>query len=244
MMFRRAAVPLAEPDWEHCWLGGRRVMAIDGTTVDVPDSVVNDTYFGRAGVSKGERSAFPMARLVAVAECGTHAMVDATATAHGVLLRVAQARQGLARVEYAARQSAQDVGMASCGRRRRRQHLQEIERGAFAGQQRAVHVADAIDDATIGRQLVTGGNGNAHAGFQVARSGIMAGAVNLDDGGAIGGQGHQLPVHQRVVPIGAHCFKRTRPLRGDLQGSRVAVHLEHHRQRVPPDAVLPGLPPV
>ena len=77
MMFRRAAVPLAEPDWEHCWLGGRRVMAIDGTTVDVPDSVVNDTYFGRAGVSKGERSAFPMARLVAVAECGTHAMVDA-----------------------------------------------------------------------------------------------------------------------------------------------------------------------
>ena len=52
-------------------------MAIDGTTVDVPDSVVNDTYFGRAGVSKGERSAFPMARLVAVAECGTHAMVDA-----------------------------------------------------------------------------------------------------------------------------------------------------------------------
>ena len=77
MMFRRTAVPLAEPESEHGWLGGRRVMAIDGTTVDVPDSPVNDTYFGRAGVSKGERSAFPMARLVAVAECGTHAMVDA-----------------------------------------------------------------------------------------------------------------------------------------------------------------------
>ena len=33
--------------------------------------------FGRPGVNKGERSAFPQARLVALVECGTHAMFDA-----------------------------------------------------------------------------------------------------------------------------------------------------------------------
>ena len=77
MMFRRVAVPLGKPDWEGCFLGGRAMLAIDGTTVDVPDTKTNNAHFGRAGVSKGERSAFPSARLVAVAECGTHAMVDA-----------------------------------------------------------------------------------------------------------------------------------------------------------------------
>lgn len=37
----------------------------------------NDEHFGRPGVMKGERSAFQQARVVAVAECGTHTIVDA-----------------------------------------------------------------------------------------------------------------------------------------------------------------------
>ena len=53
------------------------MVAIDGTTLDVADTVVNDEFFGRPGVNKGERSAFPQARLVALAECGTHAIFDA-----------------------------------------------------------------------------------------------------------------------------------------------------------------------
>ena len=77
MLFRRGAVPIGKPDWDDCFLGGRRLLAIDGTTMDVPDTTANDEHFGRAGVSKGERSAFPLARLVAVAECGTHAILDA-----------------------------------------------------------------------------------------------------------------------------------------------------------------------
>jgi len=32
-------------------------------------------FFGRPGMSKGEKSALPQARLVALAECGTHAMI-------------------------------------------------------------------------------------------------------------------------------------------------------------------------
>ncbi|MFV2013729.1 MULTISPECIES: IS4 family transposase, partial [unclassified Micromonospora] len=45
-------------------------------TVDVPDSAANAAEFGYAG-SGGNRSAFPKARVVALAECGTHAFVAA-----------------------------------------------------------------------------------------------------------------------------------------------------------------------
>lgn len=76
-LFARVARPLARPDTPGSWLAGRRVMSIDGTILDLPDSMVNSEYFGRPPVSRGEQSAFPQARLVALAECGTHAVLDA-----------------------------------------------------------------------------------------------------------------------------------------------------------------------
>ncbi|MGH3448057.1 MAG: IS4 family transposase [Nocardioidaceae bacterium] len=78
-LFRRAAAPLAGPDTPGSWLAGRRLLALDGTCLDVADTPENDGFFGRAGVNKGERAAFPMVRVVALAECGTHALVDAEA---------------------------------------------------------------------------------------------------------------------------------------------------------------------
>jgi len=77
MLFSRVAKPLAATDTCGCWLAGRRLVAIDGTCLDLPDTPANDAHFGRPGVMKGERSAFPQARVVALAECGTHAMFDA-----------------------------------------------------------------------------------------------------------------------------------------------------------------------
>src|SRR5680860_61994 len=76
-LFRRVAKPLAEPEAPGGWLAGRRLMAIDGTCLDVADTPANDEFFGRAGVNKGERAAFPLARVVGLAECGTHAVIDA-----------------------------------------------------------------------------------------------------------------------------------------------------------------------
>lgn len=75
-LFARVARPLAAPDAPGAWLAGRRLVAIDGTCLDVADTAANDAWFGRPGVNKGERSAFPQARVVAVAECGTHAVFD------------------------------------------------------------------------------------------------------------------------------------------------------------------------
>lgn len=76
-LFDRVAAPLATPETPGAWLAGRRLVAIDGTCLDVADTDVNDAHFGRPGVNKGERSAFPQARLVGVAECATHAIFDA-----------------------------------------------------------------------------------------------------------------------------------------------------------------------
>ena len=59
------------------WLAGRRLVAIDGTCLDVADTAVNAAFFGRPGVNKGEQAAFPQARVVALAECGTHAIFAA-----------------------------------------------------------------------------------------------------------------------------------------------------------------------
>jgi len=58
------------------FLRGWRLLAIDAFEVDLPDSKQNAAEFGYAG-SGENRSAFPKARVVAIAECGTHAFVVA-----------------------------------------------------------------------------------------------------------------------------------------------------------------------
>jgi Insertion element 4 transposase N-terminal len=60
-----------------------RLLAIDGFEIDVPDSDANAAAFGYAG-SGDNRSAFPKARVVALAECGTHAFVAAEVDAYSV----------------------------------------------------------------------------------------------------------------------------------------------------------------
>lgn len=76
-LFERVATPLATADTPGSWLAGRRLVAIDGTCLDVADTADNAEWFGRPGVNKGERAAFPQARVVGLAECGTHAIFDA-----------------------------------------------------------------------------------------------------------------------------------------------------------------------
>lgn len=53
------------------------MVAVDGTCLDLADTSANTEYFGRPASSRGEQSAFPQARMVALAECGTHAIIDA-----------------------------------------------------------------------------------------------------------------------------------------------------------------------
>jgi hypothetical protein len=54
-----------------------RVVVIDGTCLDIPDSDENARFFGRPGSRPGTRAAFPKARLVILLEAGTHFIFDA-----------------------------------------------------------------------------------------------------------------------------------------------------------------------
>jgi hypothetical protein len=76
-LFVEVARPLATRGTQGAWYRGWRVLAIDGTTLDVPDSPANQAAFGRPSTHRGERTAFPQVRLLALAECGTHAIIAA-----------------------------------------------------------------------------------------------------------------------------------------------------------------------
>jgi hypothetical protein len=81
-LFERVARPIGvEPqttaETAPGWVAGRRLVAVDGTCLDLADTAENEAFFDRPGVNKGEQSAFPQARVVALAECGTHAMFAA-----------------------------------------------------------------------------------------------------------------------------------------------------------------------
>ncbi|MBS2967002.1 IS4 family transposase [Actinocrinis puniceicyclus] len=84
-LFYRVAGPVAESATRGARLRGWRLTAVDGFELDLPDSKQNAAEFGYAGSERsGNRSAFPKARVVAVAECGTHAFLDAEVAGIGV----------------------------------------------------------------------------------------------------------------------------------------------------------------
>jgi hypothetical protein len=52
---------------------GKRIMALDGSTLDLPDEQANAAAFGYAQSQHGQ-AAFPLLRFVALVECGTHTL--------------------------------------------------------------------------------------------------------------------------------------------------------------------------
>jgi Insertion element 4 transposase N-terminal/Transposase DDE domain len=75
VLFEQAARPLATEHTPGAWYRGWRVLALDGTCLDVADTPANAAAFGRPGTGRGQGvGAFPQVRLVGLAECGTHAI--------------------------------------------------------------------------------------------------------------------------------------------------------------------------
>jgi hypothetical protein len=77
-LFGQTARPLATPATPGAWYRAWRLVVVDGTTLDVADTPANQAAFGRPATHRGEQTAFPQVRVVGVAECGTHALLDAT----------------------------------------------------------------------------------------------------------------------------------------------------------------------
>ena len=75
-LFHQVCRPIGRPETQGAFLFGLRLMAIDGTVEEVPDTPENAAVFGRHTGGRGA-SAFPLVRGVYLCECGTHAIVDA-----------------------------------------------------------------------------------------------------------------------------------------------------------------------
>ena len=90
-LFDETALPMALPGTPGGFYRGWRLMSLDGSTLEVPDTAANDEHFGRPGVARGERSAYPRLRWVALGEVGTRAIVGLQAG------RYADAETGLVR---------------------------------------------------------------------------------------------------------------------------------------------------
>ena len=75
-LFEAVARPIATAQTAGAFLGGLRLMAIDGTTIDVADTPGNARAFGRPTTGRGA-GAFPQIRVLALIETGTHVICDA-----------------------------------------------------------------------------------------------------------------------------------------------------------------------
>ena len=73
---RRVLQPIARPQAPGAWFRGLRLMAVDGSCMDVADESGNAAYFGYPASSRGD-SAFPQARVLCLVECGTHVVTAA-----------------------------------------------------------------------------------------------------------------------------------------------------------------------
>jgi hypothetical protein len=75
-LFRTRCRPLATARTPDAFLFGLHLMAIDGTTENLPDTPANARTFGYPHNGHGD-GPFPQAQIVYLVECGTHAIVDA-----------------------------------------------------------------------------------------------------------------------------------------------------------------------
>jgi hypothetical protein len=77
-LFDAVCTPMASQAGPGGFYRAWRLVAVDGTTFDVPDSGANADYFGRPGSPRGEGAgAFPQVRVAGLGECGTHAIFAA-----------------------------------------------------------------------------------------------------------------------------------------------------------------------
>ena len=75
-LYEAVVAPMAEGRTRGAWYRQWRLVSLDGSTLDVADTVENDEAFGRPGASRGS-SAFPKIRFVALLENGTHVLWNA-----------------------------------------------------------------------------------------------------------------------------------------------------------------------
>ncbi len=84
VLYDKAVVPLADPQVAGGFYRSWRLMSMDGLCLDVADTEANVERFGRPASSRGDGrgGAFPQVRVLGLAECGSHAIIDAAVGAY------------------------------------------------------------------------------------------------------------------------------------------------------------------
>jgi hypothetical protein len=73
LLFEECARPMATHQTAGAFYRGWRLMGLDSTVLDLPDTPANARAFGRPGTARAP-GAFPQVRLLALCELGTHAI--------------------------------------------------------------------------------------------------------------------------------------------------------------------------
>jgi transposase IS4-like protein/DDE family transposase len=77
-LFAEVCQPVATEAGSGSFYRAWRLVAVDGTTFDLPDTAANAGFFGRPGSPRGAgKGAFPQVRVAGLGECGTHAIFAA-----------------------------------------------------------------------------------------------------------------------------------------------------------------------
>jgi hypothetical protein len=78
LLFRAAVRPFDQRVASGMYYKNWRLVAIDGTVLDLADTPENEETFGRPGNARSDdKAAFPQARVMGLVECGTHVIFDA-----------------------------------------------------------------------------------------------------------------------------------------------------------------------
>ncbi len=83
-LFERTAERWVAPAMDQARWRGLSVYAVDGSSVNVPDTEVNHAHFGRPGSSRGGPAGYPKARLVALIAPRTHLLAGMAIGPYGV----------------------------------------------------------------------------------------------------------------------------------------------------------------
>lgn len=77
LLFDRLRGPLGAPETSGVFWRGLRLVAWDGTCLEVADSPANVSHFTRHSARTTRPAGYPQVRLTALVECGTRAVIDA-----------------------------------------------------------------------------------------------------------------------------------------------------------------------
>ncbi len=82
-LYEQVVKPIATKDTQGAFYRGWHVVAMDGSTMEVPDTEANNEAFGRPASPSGGASAFPLVRIVGLVEVGTRVLFGGVLDSYG-----------------------------------------------------------------------------------------------------------------------------------------------------------------